>query len=160
MGDASALKPELCQVWSVGLERVDIRSSRSRHAAADNGRESVHGGDPKIVPGRVLDTVPGCVPRTGTGIVLESISRDVSEVTRETIQETVPSAAVGSGAAVGSSLIRNTPQSSSSPPGDVTVEVSTPLLLCSYWSIFREAVFLPLVNVSCGSFAHISPCFL
>ena len=121
MGDAAALKPELCQVWSVGLEGVDLRSSRPRHAATKNGR----------------GTAPGAVPGNSPGddpiFVLESISRDISGGGPGVVPGTVPSAAVGSSATVGSSLLRNTPQSSSSPPGDVTVEVSAPLMLCSHW---------------------------
>lgn len=43
MGDASTLKPDLCQVWSVGLEGLDMRSSRSRHAATQHGRGTFSG---------------------------------------------------------------------------------------------------------------------
>lgn len=169
MGDASALTPELCQVWSIGLEGVDIRSSRSRHAATENGQGSV--------PGAVSGNIPGDDPT----VVPESISNDISRAGPGVVPGAVPSAAVGSSATVGSSLLRNTPRSSSSPPGDVTVEVSTPLMLrshwsiflevvCSHWLIFRVAAFsrwsvfsvaalLPLVYFSCGGslpLVHIS----
>lgn len=132
MGDASTVKPELCQVWSVRLEGVDIRSSCLRHVAPENSQEGV----PGAVPG---NNTPG----GGSRIVVESISSDSSGTATESAQGTgpgavpgvvpgvVPSAAVGSNAAVGSSLLRNTPQFSSSPPGDVTVEVNTPLSLCA-----------------------------
>lgn len=74
MGDSPAAKSELCQVWTVRLDGVDIRSSRcSSHPEATSGGGSDSG------PSK---TAPGTVPSTRREVDPDSPSRRGSTLLR------------------------------------------------------------------------------
>lgn len=79
MGDAPAAAPELCQVWSVNLDAVNIRSSRcspQQHAQVSTSSSGQRDGNSSAVPGAVPGSGPGIDPEAVLSQVGSRLLRD------------------------------------------------------------------------------------
>lgn len=69
MGDSPQAQPELCQIWTVKLEGVGIRSSsNARPTTMGAGPRPSPGVSPRTAQSTVLGTDPTAVPRTDHGV--------------------------------------------------------------------------------------------